>query len=188
MEITDPRETIKIEIKSGNVDVKAELPRQTAIQFVEAILKSNPENEWLQENLKRCMQSFGFMGTSYAGNIINISGRLPRIELPEKMTCRDRMEQIGTWERKENLDHWNLVGDDKVCSFCGSMHPDRVLELVKSLGIQILEASTKSYKIYIHRANIPNAEYGGIKYYRWHDTPEFITEMNTLIEKGKENG
>lgn len=104
------------------------------------------------------------------------------MENQEKQTCPSRLNDFGPWERTENIDYWRVLpNNDRTCSFCGSMHPDSVLEAVKQYGIQSIEQSTKSYKWYINRPGIKNASDGGIKYYRAHDTQEFIDELNKLI-------
>lgn len=95
------------------------------------------------------------------------------------------MSEVGPREREEHLDTWELRGKDKCCSFCGSLHPERVLELVRENGSSIIEMSTKGYKWYVNQPNVPNAAFGGIKYYRHHDTQEFIDELNRLIRAEK---
>ncbi len=186
MEISDSREKfdVKIKTKELNVDIK-KLSRQTALDLVNGILKDNPQDEFIQENMLSCIDNFGFMGTSQGENQISINGYIPRIKLEEIQTCQRRMKDFGSWERKENLDKWEMRGDDKCCSFCGSIHPDRVIELIKLHGLGIVEPSTKQYKWYIHQKNVPNASYGGIKYYRYHDTPEFIKEYNEVVDLSK---
>lgn len=69
-------------------------------------------------------------------------------------TCGRRMTDWGPWERAENLDRWTtghgLAGQDAVgksCSFCGSLHPDRFLELVADGWI--IEPTDKNYKAYL---------------------------------------
>ncbi len=102
----------------------------------------------------------------------------------ERQTCPSRLNDFGPWERIEKIDFWrSMTNGDKVCSFCGSMHPDSVLEAVRQYGSQSIEKSTKSYKWYINRPGIDNVYGGGIKYYRAHDTQEFVEELNKLISK-----
>mgnify|MGYP001592237993 FL=1 len=188
MENLDSRERfdVKIKTKKINIDIK-KLSKQTALDLVNGILKDNPQDDYIKENLPSIIDNFGFMGTSQGENQISISGYMPRIETEEIQTCQRRIKDFGPWERKENLDKWIMIGDDKCCSFCGSMHPDRVIELIKLNGLEVVEPSTKQYKWYIKQKNVPNASYGGIKYYRYHDTPEFIKEYNELVELTKNN-
>lgn len=144
-------------------------------------IQESSKDEQLLKHLGDVIRLFGFMGY-YGGNgySIRVSASLPRIETGEKQTCGRRMADFGPWQREENLDTWCLIGNDKICSFCGSLHPDRVIELIKEHGWGIVERSTKSYKIYINQPNVPNASFGGIKYYRHHDTDKFIEDWNAL--------
>jgi hypothetical protein len=73
---------------------------------------------------------------------------------PERQTCPRRMQDFGPWDRSEGLDRWatghGLVGQDRValsCSFCGSLHPDRFMELVREGWI--VGPTDKSYKAYL---------------------------------------
>ena len=90
------------------------------------------------------------------------------------LTCRRRMDSAGPWEQEENLDHWDRFkfNGDRVCSFCGSLHPDDFLKYVQESAkddssVQI-EPSDKRYKIYVSRPSVRNAHEGGIKFYTWH--------------------
>lgn len=71
-----------------------------------------------------------------------------------KQTCPRRMNELGPWERDRGLDTWLphrgaasgvLVGTK--CSFCGSLHPDRFMELVREGWI--VGPTDKSYKAYL---------------------------------------
>lgn len=147
-------------------------------------VQESTKDEKLREMVNGCMRSFGFSGHSHGAYRVDISAYLPKIT-GEPQTCGRRMADYGWWEQKENLDTWDKIGDDLVCSFCGSLHPDRVIELIREHGWSIVERSTKSYKIYIRRQNVPNASFGGIKYYRYHDTQKFVDEWNALLEESK---
>lgn len=104
----------------------------------------------------------------------------------ERQTCGRRMGEFGPWEMIENIDHWEVLANgDKVCSFCGSLHPMTVIEIIKVHGLQTVQRSTKSYKWYIQRPNVKNASDGGIKYYRHHDTEDFINTFNEIVDKVK---
>lgn len=113
-----------------------------------------------------------------------------------QQTCPRRMQEIGPWEHKTNLDTWETVGNDRCCSFCGSMHPEdfeRVCELAISDDTTRIEQSTKSYKVYIHRDGIRNAKEGAIKYYKAHNytdendirriEPKFIEAIKVSKQK-----
>ena len=101
-------------------------------------------------------------------------------ELLEGYLCPRRIEvqdRIGTPAH----DHWlkfKAAHGNRVCSFCGSLHPDDFLALVKAsaeaqadasyeTSVQI-EPSDKSYKLYVHQPGVRNAHEGGIKFYTMH--------------------
>ena len=107
--------------------------------------------------------------------------------LPEPMTCGRRFDSyVGglavhrTEDRAERLDHWQQFksNGDRVCSFCGSLHPDDFWARVKEAAeapadaaygsVSSIEPSDKGYKIYIHRPGVRNAHEGGIKFYVHH--------------------
>ncbi len=77
-------------------------------------------------------------------------------------SCPRRMREPGPWEQREGLDRWDtvggLVGQPQVglsCSFCGSLHPDRFMELVEQGWI--VEPTDKPYKAYLARPRTPLA-------------------------------
>jgi hypothetical protein len=76
-----------------------------------------------------------------------------------RQTCPRRMSDFGPWDRSEGLDKWTTghrVGQDAVglsCSFCGSLNPDRFLELVREGWI--VGPTDKSYKAYLGRPRTP---------------------------------
>jgi hypothetical protein len=92
----------------------------------------------------------------------------------EKMTCPRRMSDWGTWQRAENLDKWQPRGQDRVCSFCGSMHPDDLEKAIdRCLAGESVEISQsdKGYKVYVYRPEVPCADetLGTIKYHKYHN-------------------
>lgn len=74
---------------------------------------------------------------------------------PERQTCPRRMSDWGPWERDEGLDRWatdrgGIIGQDQIgqsCLFCGSLHPDRFMELVRDGWI--VGPTDKHYKAYL---------------------------------------
>jgi hypothetical protein len=92
-----------------------------------------------------------------------------------KFTCGRRLEAFNPAFRKDaGLDQWERRGDDLCCSYCGSMHPEEVRAIAKSIvagsapeGTKI-DWSDKSYKLYVTRQKIANATMGGIKFYMQH--------------------
>lgn len=86
----------------------------------------------------------------------------------------------------ETPDDWFMRGNDPCCTYCGSIHPDRMVEIIKEYGEMVLEKSTKHYKIYVKRPKIQNSD-GGIKYYRHHDTPELVSILNSIYINQNKN-
>ncbi|HYC27881.1 MAG TPA: hypothetical protein VEB42_03680, partial [Chitinophagaceae bacterium] len=110
-----------------------------------------------------------------------ISAYLPLIDTGEVQTCPRRMNEFGPWKHEENLDTWKIRGEDKCCSFCGSVHPERVIELVKQHGPQIIQTTDKGYKFYISRPEVPNASFGGIKTYLQHWSEDQVAQYNAIL-------
>lgn len=71
-------------------------------------------------------------------------------------------------------DHWQTVGADRVCSYCGSMHPDEFIswceDAIKVDSKVSIDSTDKPYKVYIHRPGVSNASEGAIKFYLPHLT------------------
>jgi hypothetical protein len=106
------------------------------------------------------------------------------IDALERQRCRRRDESFMGLEKEPLPDYWIKEGDLRKCSYCGSLHPVDLISLIKQHGFGIINRSDKSYKWYIN--NIP----GVIKYYRQHNTEEFINQYNeqlSLISPNKRN-
>jgi hypothetical protein len=192
---------LKEAAKTASFDVKIEIPGKIILDVknisyddawdhCQLILKENTDDKTLQEYLERSMgDSFGFTGMSGNGYSVHISARgwFIKNAIDEYHTCGRRAETGMDSENSpfrhsgKNLDTWDLIGDDLCCSYCGSIKPSRVIELVKLHGPSVINVSDKIYKWYMRRDEIPNAGFGGIKYYRQHDTKEFIDELNKII-------
>lgn len=106
-------------------------------------------------------------------------------ELPEPMTCGRRFDMYpgnipAHEDRGVGQDHWQKFksNGDRVCSYCGSMHPDDMFKFVRDCieagedtpyGHSVdIEPSDKSYKVYVHRPGVRNAMEGAIKFYTHH--------------------
>lgn len=132
---------------------------------------------------------FGFSGRSDGkGNSFHASIYSKRIK-GEAQTC-GRRKYEGIHEQAENIDTWDLIGEDRVCSFCGSLHPEdfkKICELViETKGEKAeVEGSTKGYKFYAKRTGVKNAGMGGIKFYTHHvmgrDNDTFINELTLKL-------
>lgn len=81
-----------------------------------------------------------------------------------------------------NPDRWDIDKNGlRTCSYCGSIHPNDLINLIKEHGIGIIEHTDKRYKWYIKAT--PNTEY--CKFYRYHEDEKFINEYNKLLDKNK---
>lgn len=106
-------------------------------------------------------------------------------QLPEPMTCGRRSDMYPGnifvhGNREEHQDHWQRFksNGDRVCSYCGSLHPDDMFALVKASAdapedadyrsVVEIEPSDKGYKIYVQQPGVRNAMEGGIKFYTQH--------------------
>lgn len=68
-------------------------------------------------------------------------------------TCPRRMHEMGPWDRSEGIDQWietpRQAGElTPTCSFCGSLHPGKFLEMVAQDWV--VGPTDKSYKAYLH--------------------------------------
>ena len=75
-----------------------------------------------------------------------------------------------------DIDVWYVKDTIRKCSYCGSLHPMDLISIIKDEGTSVIEPSTKSYKWHV------NSTKGYLKYYRQHDTTEFITEIIKLMK------
>jgi len=135
------------------------------------------DDKILVDMLTRVKESNGRMSMSGNGYEISSSAYFQRVVGVKNYRCPSNNGQFG----ETIMDSWDTLGDDLVCSYCGSMHPSSVLKAVKEHGKDIIEATDKSYKIYVTRKGVNNASFGGIKYYRWHDTEEFVKEIRKIL-------
>lgn len=65
----------------------------------------------------------------------------------QSQTCPRRMQEFGPWPREEGQDAWMSGAVGPSCSFCGSLHPDRFMELVREGWI--VGPTDKGYKAYL---------------------------------------
>lgn len=76
--------------------------------------------------------------------------------------------------------HWLESGDWRVCSHCGSMHPEDVIKAVED-GIATIDVSDKGYKRYINLPGVKNAGDGPVKFYVPHFTEDQIKRFNVAV-------
>lgn len=66
---------------------------------------------------------------------------------PNDHTCPRSDEVPATFRTQPTFWH-----EGEVCSFCGSMHPDVLMEHIEA-GTATIDPTDKNYKIYVHTAN-----------------------------------
>lgn len=114
-------------------------------------------------------------------------------QLPEPMECPRRAESPLGDRIFPPPDYWrqHKSNGDRVCSYCGSLHPEDFFRLVRESAdaptnadysaAPSIEPSTKGYKVYVHRGSVRNATEGGIKFYKQHLRGLTVTdEQETL--------
>jgi hypothetical protein len=108
-------------------------------------------------------------------------------DLPELMTCGRRFDMFGGLlpvhpdaSQHQNEDHWQKFksNGNRVCSYCGSLHPEDFFALLKASAdapedavygsVPEIGPSDKGYKIYVSQPGVRNAHEGGIKFYTQH--------------------
>lgn len=109
-----------------------------------------------------------------------------------KLTCNRRMQELGPWKRKKNLDYWRS-GDDRwkeegswpegfpkprVCSFCSGIHPDDAIRLI-SMGWESDYA--KSYKRYLNPPEGVKSPSPPVKLYIQHLNTNHINKFNKAL-------
>lgn len=98
-------------------------------------------------------------------------------------TCPRRMELAGPWQRIENIDRWDRIGEDLRCSYCGSAHPESALAFLRRVdGLdRWVEISKKRHKLTLRSAAQRS---GAARFYFVHAWPyeSFFDEVNRAIE------
>lgn len=102
-------------------------------------------------------------------------------DLPEPIRCPRRNESPLADRTFPGPDRWQkfkAAHGNRVCSFCGSLHPDDMFALVKACAeapadaawnsVPEVDPSDKGYKIYVHQPGVRNAHEGAIKFYTQH--------------------
>lgn len=83
-------------------------------------------------------------------------------------------------------DRWDIGPDGfRTCSYCGSLHWDDFMQIVRIATKDDryrVEPSTKRYKIYVSQPDVRNASEGAIKFYTAH-APETISPDDDALYK-----
>jgi hypothetical protein len=167
-------EDVRADIRINDNYIKDLAPYIAHEMLVDAYLNAADENTRHDINIVGMYE--GFCGADKFSLYYN----RPRKILDETLLCPRRLESLSG-EMFPGRDHWARIGDWRCCSFCGSMHPDDVIEAVKKFGTTIVSTCDKSYKRYIHLPNTPNAGFGPIKFYTMHFSDEQRKAFNDLL-------
>jgi hypothetical protein len=172
-----------VAISSASVNVMRKgITYEQAKKVVAETQAQTQDDLKLQEMIAGALSLFGFGGRSHGSYRADISAYMPRTGSGIRMRCPQRPQALpGDVNEAEFPDEWDLINGDQVCSYCGSASPETVYALVKQYGPAIVERSTKPYKWYLNRASVPNAGFGAIKYYRYHDVPDFMDYFDTAV-------
>jgi hypothetical protein len=146
----------------------------TFLEFFNILSLIYGQNEEINNHIDSTLLGYG------GSNKISTHAYRKRIKGEEIHLCPRREESLFT---PSNMDSWDKIGEDRVCSYCGSLHPEDLNKLIKKQEVEVLELTNKSYKLYIKRPNIKNAQQGAIKFYKqhWINENKLYTEFLTLI-------
>ena len=122
-----------VKIKTSTIDIDSKgLSYEAAALLVSSTVDNNIDDEWIREAASKVIPNFGFTSYGNGQNTFDISAYKPFIKGTKKHTCPRRSE--GPQYDKLNEDTWDMRGDDPCCSYCGSIKPSHVLELIKQRG------------------------------------------------------
>lgn len=105
----------------------------------------------------------------------------------EELICPERKNVPHQADKPS--DTWRVLPNgDRTCSFCGSLHPDDYLRILKLAAdeaspVTCERAVGKAYKWYVDQPGVRNALEGGIKFYTWHIPTEAWAAEATEIQK-----
>ena len=116
----------------------------------------------------------------------------------EPFRCSRRDESPIADHAFPGLDHWDKfkTNGNRVCSYCGSLHWDDMLTLVKLSAeaaadadyhtVVEIEPSDKNYKVYVNQPGVRNAHEGGIKFYMQHVPLGEVGKIAVTAEQNQE--
>ena len=156
--------------------------RNNSSEYVIEVLGTQKNGDYLCRWLFDDGKPFVYPKQEFTEEFIKLTKKeIIEMSKVERHKCERRIKNQGNIINGIKPDYWRKYPNgDMVCSYCGSLHPDSVIAIVKEFGAGVIERSDKDYKWYINRPTVANALEGGIKYYRQHDTPEFIKAILLL--------
>lgn len=178
----------EIEIAFGDVFIKTkDIPYDEAWKLVTDLVAKYPENEDLKSAFGNGSM-FGFSGYSHGKFQYKVYGYPKPVPLAakdsEEFLCPRRNEGVPAFMEGKK-DKWRMQGADPCCSYCGSIQPARLFELIEKHGIGIMSATDKNYKWYVNQPNVPNASYGAIKLYTPHLSKEDVDKLNEIMRSSR---
>lgn len=170
---------IRFRYAKGEYNAKEKaMPMAEAFELCKSITEKFPEitelQDWWRSN--NTLERFGYSSSSKGGEdgyTFHLNTYIPTEKGTEFHTCPRGAESFGPLADRAKESTWDKVGEDRVCSYCGSLHPEdfeKIVDLcIESKGEKAeVEWSTKGYKIYARRKDTVNAGQGGIKFYTQH--------------------
>lgn len=108
----------------------------------------------------------------------------------EYHTCPGRRQE-GPWDASAAcVDRWEWRGDDRVCSFCGSLHPNDFESLLWRVLYDeqvLIFPADHANKIYLQRPEVSDASQGALKYKKWHNlSAEWVARINPRFHEALE--
>lgn len=194
--LTDVEIQFRYALGQYNAKEKA-LPIAEAFELCKSITEKFPEVEPLQKwwNSNNTLEKFGYMSSSGGEYSFHLNTYLPIEKGTEFHTCPRGAEVFGPLADRAKESTWDKIGEDRVCSYCGSLHPEdfeKIVDLcIESNGEKAeIDLSDKGYKIYARRKETVNASQGGIKFYTMHigvieepQKSEYITRVEPKINQ-----
>lgn len=179
----------KFKFKSKILNFKEEKLTEAQLRIlfdtcVNFFIESGSEYQSIVDSLNSFKDRLGFGGFSKDTEVeFFCEAYRERIPCNTPHNCPERSLLQG--EEESPKDDWHRIGEYRVCSYCGSVHPEDLVDAIGKYGMGVLESSTKGYKLYIRLPGVVNASLGPIKYYRWHDTPEFQQFVEDVAKEAK---
>lgn len=79
--------------------------------------------------------------------------------------------------------HWYHTAGVEICSYCGSLHPDKLMECLEANPPAQITPTDKTYKIYVRGHNLPS----NAKFYFQHFSMEQRQRFVELLNEKKIN-
>ncbi len=98
------------------------------LEFVNILSLIYGQNEEINNHIDSTLLGYG------GSNVINTSAYRKRIKGEEIHLCPRRSESPFS---PSDMDSWDKIGEDRVCSYCGSLHPEDLNKLIKKQEVEV---------------------------------------------------